>query len=48
MITVADGPLGTQALDVAEAIPTVTVYFVQRGADTFVAVVPRGMEHAGP
>ena len=47
MITATDGTLGTQAWDVAEAIPAATVYFVQRGADTFEVLVLRGMEQTG-
>jgi hypothetical protein len=47
VITATDGPLGTQAWDVAEALPAATVYFVQQGAGTFEVLVLRGQEQAG-
>ncbi|UQA59895.1 hypothetical protein [Polyangium aurulentum] len=46
-ITATDGPLGTQAWDVAEALPSATVYFVQQWADAFEVVVLRGAEEVG-
>ena len=47
LVTATDGPLGTQAWDVAEALPAATVYFVQRGAETFEVLVLRGAEQVG-
>jgi hypothetical protein len=46
-ITTTDGPLGTQAWDVAEALPSATVYFVQQRADAFEVLVLRGAAEAG-
>jgi hypothetical protein len=47
VITATDGPLGTQAWDVAEALPAATVYFVQQGTGLFEVLVLRGQEQAG-
>ena len=47
LISATDGPLGTQAWDVAEALPSATVYFVQQSADAFDVLVLRGAEQVG-
>lgn len=47
LITATDGPLGTQAWDVAEALPSATVYLVQQRADAFEVLVLRGAEEVG-
>ena len=44
LITATDGPLGTQAWDVAEALPSATVYYVQQWAHAFDVLVLRGAE----
>jgi hypothetical protein len=47
VITATDGPLGTQAWDVAEALPSATVYHVQQWANVFEVLVLKGLEEAG-
>jgi hypothetical protein len=47
LITASDGPLGTQAWDVAEALPSAIVYFVQRRPEDFSVLVLRGSNEVG-
>jgi hypothetical protein len=47
VITAADGPLGTQAWDVAEALPDATVYFVHQMPGQFTVLLLRGTEELG-
>lgn len=49
LVTAIDGRIGTQAEDIAEALPSVTVYYVQRGADgeDFTVLVLRGSGQIG-
>lgn len=47
VLRATDGPLGTQAWDVAAALPSATVYFVQEVGGAFEVLVLRGQEEAG-
>lgn len=49
IVTAIDGPLGTQAWDIAQAMPTATIYYVQRrtAPSEFTVLVLRGSEAIG-
>lgn len=49
LVSSDSGPLGTQAWDIAEALPAARVYYVQRevAAETFSVLVLRGTEEVG-
>jgi hypothetical protein len=47
VIAARDGPLGTQAWDVAEALPSASVYVVQKSAMAFEVLVLKGVEQLG-
>jgi hypothetical protein len=49
LVTATDGPLGTQAWGIAEALPTATIYYVRRrtAPDELTVLVLRGSEEVG-
>ncbi len=49
LVTAIDGRIGTQAEDIAAALPSVTIYYVQRAADgeDFTVLVLGGSEQTG-
>lgn len=49
LVTAVDGPLGTQAWDIAQALPTATIYYVRRRTvpSEFTVLVLRGSEEIG-
>lgn len=47
LVTAHNGPLGTQAWDLAESLPTARVYYVQRRPDEFTVLVLRGSDEIG-
>ncbi|HEY3857277.1 MAG TPA: hypothetical protein VGO67_23075 [Verrucomicrobiae bacterium] len=47
LVTASEGPLGTQAWDLAKSFPDSTIYFVQRWPDAFSVILLRGPDELG-